>query len=116
MILGHLRNLQQPSLPLVINDSTTLDIRLGFVGHLHDVFGLAIDHGLHDVEVDDSAQVVDVGDEDVFLTGCDELVKEARVARRCQSTLPANLGLCLLTLGHRRYPHDLEGTNSPCPT
>jgi hypothetical protein len=68
MILWHLRDLQQPSLALVINNSTTLDIRLGLVGNLHDILRLTIDHGLHDIEVDDSAQIVNVGDEDVFFT------------------------------------------------
>ena len=80
MVFGHLRHLQQPHLAIVVDNSTALDIGLGLVGDLHDVLGLVVDHGLHNVEVDDGAEVVDVGDEDVFFAGGNELVEEARVA------------------------------------
>jgi hypothetical protein len=80
VVLGDLSDLQKPSLSVVVNDGTTLDVCLGLVGDLHDVLGLGVDHGLHDVEVDDGTQVVDVGDEDVLLAGSNELVEETRVA------------------------------------
>ena len=40
VVLGDLRNFQQPRFALVVNDGTALDIRFGLVGDLHDVFGL----------------------------------------------------------------------------
>lgn len=87
VIFGNLSNLEQPRLAIIVNDGTTLDIGLGLVSDLHDVFGLSIHHGLEDVEIDYSTKVVNVGDEDVLLACSDELVKEARVAEggmRCQ--------------------------------
>ena len=80
MVLGHLRNLEQSDLSVVVNDRSTLDVRLGLVRDLHDVLGLRVDHRLHDVKVNDSTQVVDVRDEDVLLAGGDEFVEQARVA------------------------------------
>jgi hypothetical protein len=80
VVLGDLSDLQKPCLSIVINDGTTLDIRLGLVGNFHDVLGLGVDHGLHDVEINNGTQVVDVGNENVFLSSGDELGKETRVA------------------------------------
>jgi hypothetical protein len=80
MILWHLCNLQQSSLPFVIDDCPTLDVRLGLIGDFHDVFSLSVDHGLHDVKVDNGTEIVNVGDEDVFFAGGYQLVEETRVA------------------------------------
>lgn len=80
VILGNLRNLEQPRLAIVVNDGTTLDVGLGLVSDFHNVFGLSVNHGLEDVEIDDSTKIVDVGDEDVLLACSNELVKKARVA------------------------------------
>jgi len=81
VVLGHLRDLKQPCLALVVDNGTTLDIRLGLVGDFHDVLGLSVDHGLEDVEVDDGTQVVDVGDEDVLFAGGNELLEETGVGK-----------------------------------
>ena len=81
MVLGDLGDLEKADLTIVVDDRSTLDVGLGLVSDLHDVLGLAVDHGLHDVQVDDGAEVVDVGDEDVLLSGSDELVKETRVGQ-----------------------------------
>lgn len=80
MVFWHLSDLKKPDSSLVVDDCTTLDIGLGLVGDLHDVLGLTVDHCLHDVEVDDGTQVVDVGDEDVFLSSGNELLEETGVA------------------------------------
>jgi len=80
VVLGDLGDLKEPCLAVVINDGTTLDIGLGLVGDLHNVLGLRVDHGLHDVEINNGTQVVDVGNEDVFLSSGDELGEETRVA------------------------------------
>lgn len=82
MVLGDLSNLEKSDLSIVVDNRSTLDIRLGLVSDLHDVLGLRVDHGLHDVEVDDGTQVVDVGDENVLFSSGNEFVKETRVARR----------------------------------
>ena len=80
MVLGNLSDLEQTKATLVVDQSTSLDIGLGLVGNLHDVLGLGVNHLLQDVEVDGGTQVVDVGNEDVLLSGSDELVEQSRVA------------------------------------
>jgi hypothetical protein len=80
VVLGDLGDLKKPCLSIVINDGTTLDIRLGLVGDFHDVLGLRIDHGLHNVEINNGTQIVDVGNENVFLSSGNELGEETRVA------------------------------------
>jgi hypothetical protein len=80
VVLGDLSNLEEPCLSIVINDGTTLDIRLGLVGDFHNVLGLRVDHGLHNVEINNGTQVVDVGNENVFLSSGNELGEETRVA------------------------------------
>ena len=80
VVLGDLSDLEKPCLSIVINDGTTLDIGLGLVGDFHNVLGLRVDHGLHDVEINNGTQVVDVGDENVFLSSGNELGEETRVA------------------------------------
>lgn len=113
MVLGDLSDLQKPCLSIVINDGSTLDVCLGLVGDLHDVLGLRVDHGLHDVEVDDGTQVVDVRDENVLLACSNKLVKETRVAEAVSWLVsPSRLGL--LTGERQRYLRVLEGTILPC--
>jgi len=80
VVLGNLSDLEQTKATLVVDQSTSLDVGLGLVGDLHDVLGLGVNHLLQDVEVDGGTQVVDVGDEDVLLSGSDELVEQSRVA------------------------------------
>jgi hypothetical protein len=80
VVLGDLGNLEKPCLSIVINDGTTLDIGLGLVGDFHNVLGLRVDHGLHNVEINNGTQVVDIGNENVFLSSGDELGEETRVA------------------------------------
>ena len=75
VLLGHLGNLQQTGLALVVDDGTTLDISLGLVGQLHDVLGTGVGHVLQDTEVHDGTQVVRVGQEDVLDTALEELVE-----------------------------------------
>ena len=49
MVLRDLGDFQKPGLSVVVNDGTTLDVCLGLVGDFHDVLGLRVNHGLHDV-------------------------------------------------------------------
>ena len=65
VLLGDLGDLEQAGLALVVDDGTTLDIGLGLVGQLHDVLGLGLNHVLQDAEIDNGAEVVSVGQEDV---------------------------------------------------
>jgi len=81
VVFWHLGDLEKPDSSLVVDDCTTLDVGLGLVGDLHDVLGLTVDHCLHDVEVHDGTQVVDVGDEDVLLSSRNELLEETRVVQ-----------------------------------
>ena len=80
VIFRNLGHFQQPRLPFVINDGTALDVGLGLVCDFHDIFGLRIHHRLEDVEIDHSAEVVYVRDEDIFLAGGEELLQKTRVA------------------------------------
>ena len=82
VLLGHLGNLQQTGLALVVDDGTTLDVSLGLVGQLHDVVGLGVGHVLQDAEIHNGTQVVRVGQEDVLDATLEQLVKGARVVER----------------------------------
>lgn len=81
VLLGHLSNLEQTDGALVVNDGTTLDISLGLVGQLHDVLGLGLNHVLQDAQIDNGAQVVNVGQEDDLDTTLNELVEDSRVVQ-----------------------------------
>ncbi len=77
--LWHLGDFEQTDRSLIVDDGSTLDIGLGLVSQLHDVLCLGFDHVLEDSEINNSAQVVDVGKEDNLNTSLDELVQNARV-------------------------------------
>ena len=100
VVLGDLSDLEQSDLAVVVDDRSTLDVRLGLVRDLHDVLGLRVDHRLHDVQVDDSSQVVNVRDEDVLLAGGNELVEQARVSQGVEDVSVAwRVPVGLLALG-----------------
>ena len=84
VLLGDLSDLEETGLALVIDDSATLDISLGLVSQLHDVLGARLDHVLEDVQVDNSAEVVSVGEEDDLNTALEELVEGAGVDERLE--------------------------------
>ena len=84
VLLGNLGNLEKTRLTLVVDDGTTLNIGLGLVSHLHDVLSLAVEHVLEDVHVDNSTEVVGVGEEDDLDTAVNELVKDTRVVQRLE--------------------------------
>lgn len=79
MLIGYLSDFQQSNLSFVINNGTTFDVCLCLVGDLHQELGLCVNHMLQDVDVDGSSQVVNIGDENVFLASCEKLVEETRV-------------------------------------
>lgn len=81
VLLGDLSNFEQTGLALVVNDGTTLDVSLGLVGQLHDVLSLGVNHVLKNAEIDDSTQVVSVGQEDVLDTTLEELVQGTGVVQ-----------------------------------
>jgi hypothetical protein len=85
MLLRNLGDFEQADRALVIDNGTTLDIGLGLVGQLHDVLGVGLHHVLEDAEIDDSAQVVDVGQEDDLNASLKELVENARVVQRLEN-------------------------------
>jgi hypothetical protein len=84
VLLGHLGDFEKTRLALVVDDSTALDVGLGLVSQLHDVLGARFDHVLQDVEVNNSAEVVGVGQEDNLDTTLQELVKGAGVDERLE--------------------------------
>lgn len=79
VLLRDLRNFEKADSSLIVNDGTTLDVSLGLVRKLHDVLGVRLAHVLQDAEIDDSAQVVNVAQEEVLLATADKLVKDTRV-------------------------------------
>lgn len=85
VLLGNLGNFEQADRALVVDNGTTLDIGLGLVGQLHNVLGVGLHHVLEDAEIDDSAQVVDVGQEDDLDASLKELVENARVVQRLEN-------------------------------
>lgn len=84
VLLGDLSNLQQADRALVVDDGTTLDISLGLVGQLHDVLGVGLHHVLEDSQINNGAQVIDVGQEDNLNATLQELVQDARVVQRLE--------------------------------
>lgn len=89
VLLGDLGNLEQADRAVVVNDGATLDISLGLVGKLHDVLGLGLHHVLQDAQVDNAAQVVDVGEEDDLDAALEQLVEDARVVQRLKDVTVA---------------------------
>lgn len=96
MFRRNLGDLEESNLTFVINKSSTLDVSLGLVSDLHQKVGLAVDHVFEDWLVDaihksescgreytinsHSTQVVRIGDKEVFLSICQELVENARLS------------------------------------
>jgi len=74
-----LGNFQKTDGTLIVDDGTTLDICLCFVGQFHNVLSLSFDHVVEDVHVDNGTEVVDVADKDVFLSASDHGVEGAAV-------------------------------------
>lgn len=89
VLLGDLGDLEETGLALVVDDGATLDVSLGLVGKLHNVLGARLDHVLEDVEVDNSAEVVSVGEEDNLNTALEELVEGAGVVERLEDVTVA---------------------------
>jgi hypothetical protein len=85
MLLGNLCDFEQANGALVVDNGTTLDVSLGLVGQLHDVLGVGLHHVLEDAEIDDSTQVVYVGQEDDLDASVEELLENTRVVQRLEN-------------------------------
>ena len=79
VLLGHLGDFEQASLTLVVDDCPTLHVCLRLVCQFHDVLCFCLHHVLQDVQVDDSAEVVGVGEEDDLDAAGEQLVEDAGV-------------------------------------
>ena len=66
-------------MPLILDESSSLDISPGLVSDLHHELPVVADHHVEDVQVHRGPQVVNVGDEAVLLTCLDKLVKQPGV-------------------------------------
>ena len=64
---------------LILDESSSLDIGPGLVGDLHHELPVVADHHVEDVQVHRGAQVVNVGDEAVFLACLETRVEECLV-------------------------------------
>ena len=64
---------------LVLDQSSSLDVGPGLVCDLHHELPAVADHHVEDVQVHRGAQVVNVGDEAVFLTSLDKLIQKAGI-------------------------------------
>lgn len=89
MLLGDLGNFEQADRALVVNDGTTLDIGLGLVGQFHDVLSLSLHHVLQDAQINDTAQVVNIGQEDNLNTTLEQLVEDTRVVEGLENVTVA---------------------------
>src|SRR5258708_5737696 len=74
VLARYLGDFEQANLTLVLDDRTTLDVRLSLVRQLHEKLGLRLDKVVKDPEVHIGAQVVDIGHKDELLARTDELV------------------------------------------
>ena len=79
MFPGNLGGLQQPEVPLVLDQSPALHVSPGLVRHLHHELPVVVYHHVQDVQVHGGAEVVDVGDEAVLLALLNKLVKQPTV-------------------------------------
>ena len=84
VLLGHLGDLEQADLAVLVNDGTTLDISLGLISQLHDVLGLGVNHVLENAEIHDGTEVVGVGQENVLDATLDQLVESTGVVQRLE--------------------------------
>lgn len=89
MLLGDLGNLKETDGTLVIDDGTTLDVGLGFVGQLHNVLGIGLNHVLEDPQVDHGTKVVDIGKENDLDTPLQELIEDTRIVERLEDVTVA---------------------------
>ena len=89
VLLWHLRDFEQASLALVVDDGATLDVSLRLVCQLHDVLRSCLHHVLQDVEINDGAEVVGVGKEDDFDAAVEQLVEDAGVEERLEDVAVA---------------------------
>ena len=64
---------------VILDQSSSLDISPGLISNLHHKLPVVADHHVEDVQVHRGAQVVNVGDEAVFLTRLDKLIQKAGV-------------------------------------
>jgi len=74
-----LGNFEQANLALVIDKSSTLHVGLGLIGDLHDEFSLCVDHVLEDSFVNDSTEVIRVGNEQVLFSIGNQLIEDTGV-------------------------------------
>lgn len=72
---GNLGDFEEADLAVVIDDCTTLDIRLGLVSDFHDEFSASFDHVFEDGRIDSCPQIVDIGDENVVDALLDEFIQ-----------------------------------------
>ena len=89
VLLGDLGNFEQADRALVVNDGTTVDIGLGLVGQFHDVLSLSLHHVLQNTQINDTAQVVNVGQEDNLDTTLEQLVEDTRVVEGLENVTMA---------------------------
>ena len=71
--------LQESELPFVLDESSSLDIGPGLVCDLHHELPVVADHHVEDVQVHRGAQVVNVGNEAIFLARLDKLIQQTGV-------------------------------------
>ena len=79
VLLGHLSDFEQAGLAFVVDDGATLHVCLRLVRQFHDVLCFCLHHVLQDIQVDDSAEVVGVGEEDDLNAAGEQLVEDAGV-------------------------------------
>ena len=80
--LGDFEQLDHSS---VLNQGSSLDISTSLVSHLHQELGLRFFHVLQNVKVDGGGKIINVGDEEVFLSLGQETIQEARVVERLEN-------------------------------
>jgi len=96
----HLSDFEQADSALVIDDGTTLDVSLCLIGKLHEELSIGLAEMVEDAEIDIGTEIVNVGDEEVILSGIDKAVEKARVGERVEDvTVTGRVPFALVAVG-----------------
>jgi len=79
VIRRDLSDFEESYTSLVVDQSSSLDISLGLVSNFHQELSTRLVHVFQNVLIDDSSQVVNVGNEKVFFSLTQEFVDQSRV-------------------------------------
>lgn len=75
---GHLGDLEEADIALVVNQGSSLDVSAGLISDLHDELSVGLIHVRKDREIHSGPKVIHVGDEKVLLALVNQRIEEPR--------------------------------------